>query len=410
MAYIYKRGKKWAYRAYAGKDPITGKDKQSGKSGFRTKKDAQLAAAIFERQFHNNEFVNPSKITFNAVCDDWEGHYISSLAAKESSLRARRIALKHIRNEFGEIPIQKISKKEYQDTIDKLAKKFSANYISSIHSSANMVFSYAKENKLIKELPTEDIKLPKKKKTVEELEKGDAIQDKFLEKEELEEFLLIAKKEGLEGDLLTFTMLAYTGLRVGELVSLKWSDIDFQNRTLTVFRTYYNPTNNKLKYLLQTPKTESSHRTIKIDVVVIELLNAHKEEQDKVKTDNGPFYHDEGFIFTTNEGYPKTIKAIAIRLQRLLKITINKMEKKKKEVLLKKEITPHSFRHTHTSLLIEAGVHIKEIQERLGHSDINTTMDIYAHMTKNMKKEASTKFSNLMKDLSSNLIERSYDY
>jgi len=54
--------------------------------------------------------------------------------------------------------------------------------------------------------------------------------------------------------------------------------------------------------------------------------------------------------------------------------------------------------------LIEAGVHIKEIQERLGYSDINKTMDIYAHMTKNMKKEASTKFSNLMKDLSKNLI------
>ncbi|WP_077296844.1 tyrosine-type recombinase/integrase [Virgibacillus pantothenticus] len=398
MAYIYKRGKKWAYRAYAGKDPKTGKDKQSGKSGFRTKKDAQLAAAIFERQFHNDEFVNPSKITFNAVCDDWEVHYISSLAAKESSLRARKIALKHVRNEFGEIPIQRISKKEYQDTIDKLAKKFSANYISSIHSSANMVFSYAKENKLIKEIPTENIKLPKKKKTVEELEKGNEIQDKFLEKEELEEFLTLAKNEGLEGDLLTFTILAYTGLRIGEMVALKWSDIDFKNQTLTVFRTYYNPTNNKLKYALQTPKTESSHRTIKIDDVVIELLKIHKEEQGKIKLNNEPFYHDEGFIFATNEGYPKTIKAISVRLQRLTK----KMD-------IEKDITPHSFRHTHTSLLIEANVHIKEIQERLGHSDINTTMDIYAHMTKNMKKEASTKFSNLMKNLSNNLIDLKHE-
>lgn len=61
------------------------------------------------------------------------------------------------------------------------------------------------------------------------------------------------------------------------------------------------------------------------------------------------------------------------------------------------------IRHTHTLLLIEANVHIKEIQERLGHSDISTTMDIYAHMTKNIKKEASTKFSNLMKDLSESI-------
>ncbi|WP_348774401.1 tyrosine-type recombinase/integrase [Cytobacillus firmus] len=88
----------------------------------------------------------------------------------------------------------------------------------------------------------------------------------------------------------------------------------------------------------------------------------------------------------------------SIRLQRLLKKT-----------KIKKDITPHSFRHTHTSLLIEANVHIKEIQERLGHSDINTTMDIYAHMTKNIKKEASTKFGNLMKDLSKNLIDSKHE-
>jgi integrase len=111
-------------------------------------------------------------------------------------------------------------------------------------------------------------------------------------------------------------------------------------------------------------------------------------------TENKIFYNDNDFIFATNEGYPKTIKHISTRLQRLLKKTS-----------IQKQVTPHSFRHTHTSLLIEANVHIKEIQERLGHSDINTTMDIYAHMTKNIKKEASNKFRNLMENLSNNLID-----
>ncbi|QTC40986.1 site-specific integrase [Bacillus sp. V3] len=398
MAYIYKRGKKWAYRAYAGKDPITEKDKQVSKSGFLTKKDAQLAAALFERQFHNDEYIQPSKITFNALSDDWEKHYLQTMKAKESSLRARKIALKHIKNEFGEIAIQKISKKAYQDTIDKLSNEFSTNYVSSIHTSANMVFEYAKENKLIKEVPTMDITLPKKKKTVADLEKGDSIKQKFLEKDELGEFLNIAKNDGLEGDLLTFTLLAYTGLRAGEMIALKWSDIDFDNQTLTVYRTYYNPTNNKSKYTLLTPKTQTSHRTITIDKLLIDLLQLHKKEQDEIKKENEPFYQDNNFILATNEGYPKTIKAISIRLKRLLtKSKINK------------DITPHSFRHTHTSLLIEANVHIKEIQERLGHSDINTTMDIYAHMTKNIKKEASNKFGNLMKDLSKNLIDSKHE-
>jgi integrase len=70
-----------------------------------------------------------------------------------------------------------------------------------------------------------------------------------------------------------------------------------------------------------------------------------------------------------------------------------------KKAEIEKNITPHSFRHTHTSLLIEAGVGIKEIQQRLGHTDINTTMNIYAHMTSNMEEKASQQFSKLMKDL-----------
>ncbi|MEK5331033.1 site-specific integrase [Lysinibacillus sp. FSL W8-0992] len=396
MAYIYKRGSKWAYRAYAGKDPVTGKDKQASKSGFLTKKDAQLAAALYERQFHNGEYIEPSKLTFETICNDWLKHYLSQ-GAKESSHRARRIALDHVKGEFGQLPIQRVTKKAYQDFIDELSNKFSANYISSIHTSANMVFVYAHENKLIKETPSKDVRLPKKKKTVADLEK-DSINEKFLEKDELEEFLIYAKDEGLEGDLLTFTMLAYTGLRIGEMIALKWTDIDFTDKTLRVYKTYYNPTNNKLEYKLLTPKTESSVRTISIDTVLIDLLESHKQAQEQILKENKPFYNDNGFIFATNEGYPKTIKHFAIRMQRLLKKTS-----------IKKNVTPHSFRHTHTSLLIEANVHIKEIQERLGHSDINTTMDIYAHMTKNIKKEASNKFSDLMKDLSKNLIDSNHE-
>lgn len=397
MARIYKKktkkGIRWGFRLYIGTDPVTGKDIRKSKEGFLTQKDAKLAAALFERQYHNGEHIQQSNISFGMLCKAWEEHYHSQ-GAKDSSLRARKIALKKILIEFENVPIQKISKLAYQDLLDKLSIKLSNNYVSSIHTSANMVFQYAKENKLIKDIPTENIKLPKKRETVEELENNNTIVAKFLEKEELEEFLSITKEEGLTGDLITFTMLAYTGLRIGELVALKWNDIDFENQTLRVIKTYYNPTSNKKKYKLLTPKTRSSRRIITIDELLLNLLRRYKIEQDNLKMKNKPIYYDEGFIFTTDDGYPKTIKAISIRLQRLLKKTN-----------IEKAITPHSFRHTHTSLLIEAGVHIKEIQERLGHSDIKTTMDIYAHMTKNIKKEASIKFSNLMEITSKKLID-----
>lgn len=392
MAYIYKRGKKWAYRAYAGKDPITGKDKQVSKSGFRTKKDAELAAAIVERQIYKGDYIEPSVLTFESLANEWEKHY--SVDAKVSSVRARNKALKHAINEFGDKAIQRITKQEYQSFIDEISSKFSRNYVSSIHSSANMVFQYALSINLIKDIPSEKIKLPKKRKTVEDIE-SESIHDKFLEKDELEKFLLTAKTNGLDSDLLMFTTLAYTGLRTGELLTLKWSDIDFEAHTLRVSKTLYNPNNNKKKYKILPPKTYNSIRTISIDEIVVNLLLEHKQIQDKTKKENDIFYNDQDFIFTTNEGYPKTLKRVSTRMERLLKLAN-----------INKNVTPHSFRHTHTSLLIEANVHIKEIQERLGHSDISTTMDIYAHMTKDIKKEASTKFGNLMKSLSKNIYNK----
>lgn len=115
------------------------------------------------------------------MCKDWLKHY-ESQGAKVSSIRARKIALDRVIDDFGQIPIQKITKKAYQDTIDKLANTFSSNYISSIHSSTNMVFVYAQENKLIKEIPTKGIKLPKKRKLSLILNKVMKFMKSFLKK------------------------------------------------------------------------------------------------------------------------------------------------------------------------------------------------------------------------------------
>ena len=124
----------------------------------------------------------------------------------------------------------------------------------------------------------------------------------------------------------------------------------------------------------------------------------------------GAVIHDGRRLFLSLYSYVDIIlgkswtgNTVSLRYLWVSKNTI-RMDRLLKKTEIKKHITPHSFRHTHTSLLIEANVHIKEIQECLGHLDINTTMDIYAHMTQNIKKEASKKFRNLMKDLSDNLI------
>ncbi|WHY72639.1 site-specific integrase [Fictibacillus enclensis] len=157
-------------------------------------------------------------------------------------------------------------------------------------------------------------------------------------------------QKGLDLDYLIFLTLSYTGMRAGELVALKWKDIDFDEHTISITKTYYNPTNNTLEYQLVTRK---SKRTIVVDKEVIAALKKHMLVQKKVQEHFGEAYLDEGFIFAKKEkqpGYPIFVKTVENRMARLLKLAG-----------LNSELTPHSLRHAHTSLLAEAKVGLEEL-------------------------------------------------
>ncbi|MRX56716.1 tyrosine-type recombinase/integrase [Bacillus idriensis] len=389
MAHYRKRGKKgaekWTYIIDLGIDPLTKKRRQISKGGFDKKSDARDAALKIEHQIANGLYTNESNISFQMFAQDWIKSY--ALSAKVSSVRARNKEMNHFIAEWGKYPLKQINKKMYQEKLLELSTKYSPNYLSGIHACGRMIFRHAVNLGYISQNPTEHAQLPKRQKKVEEIESQEEV-FKFLEKEELAHFLRLAAKEGLEMDHLLFTTLSYTGLRIGELLALKWSDFDREKGTLRVTKTLYNPNNNFRNYELLTPKTTGSIRTLRIDEGLVKMLKRHEIHQKEIKMKNRNMYRDNHFIFARDDGYPQLRKVFEVRLKRLLK-----------KAGITKNITPHSFRHTHTSLLIEAGVGIKEIQQRLGHTDINTTMNIYAHMTADMEEKASQQFSKLMKDL-----------
>ncbi len=162
-------------------------------------------------------------------------------------------------------------------------------------------------------------------------------------------FLKTAKQNGLEHDYLAFLILAYTGIRVGELVALKWKDIDFLNHTISITKTYYNPNNNTMEYQLLPPKTRKSRRKIVVDEDVIQALKYHKKAQNQVIKRLSVDYYNKDFVFAKMErqfGYPIVIKNVRDRMKRLFRIAG-----------LNEELTPHSLRYTHTSLLAGAGSH-----------------------------------------------------
>ena len=160
MAHIHKRGDKWAYIVNIAQDPVTKKRRQVTKSGFRTKKEAQLAANKIEEAIVEGTVIHETKITFEQFATEWAEYYATQ--AKISSVRARSIAMKHLVSEWGHLPLKKITRHMYQSYINALSQKFSRNYIDSIHTTGNMIFKHAIRKDLLSRNPTEGFIMPKK--------------------------------------------------------------------------------------------------------------------------------------------------------------------------------------------------------------------------------------------------------
>ena len=385
-------GAKWYYR-YSITDPVTGKRKQKEVGGFILKSEAVAASVQIQADLQTGTFVEEQNITFEKFAEEWKEYYASTGKVKISTVDVRQKEMKRIKSYMGGIKIKNITRKQYQDMLNDLkAKGLADNTIAGIHTTGRMIFKRAIELAIIKNNPTTHATLPKTQPTVEELEAKNEL-PKYLEKEELAFFLKTARCYGLDRDYAIFLTFAYTGLRLGELCALKWSDIDFIEQTISVTKTYYNPTNKINAFKLLTPKTKSSRRVIDVDQLVLDELKNLRHEQNKLKILHANTYYEkeQGFVFAqqkVNIGYPPHEKLISYRMKRLLKIA-----------KLNFNLTPHSLRHTHTSLMAEAEVSLEQIMSRLGHSNDNVTRNIYLHITKPRKKEASQKFAELMKSL-----------
>ncbi len=247
-----------------GIDPVTGKRKQKGKGGFRTKQEAEAAAATLIYEVEEGINVEETKQTFSAFSTEWLTIYRDSKDVKPGTIRVRLHEIGKLMPYFAQLKLKDITRKKYQDALNDLKEKgYSDSTMEGIHRTGRMIFRKALEMEIIKKDPTEYAYLKKDKKTIEQLEEEEV--PKYLEKEELFLFLKVANEQGLELDHLMFLILSYTGIRVGELVALKWKDVDFKNHTISITKTYYNPNNNTLEYQLVTPKTRKSRRKIIVD-------------------------------------------------------------------------------------------------------------------------------------------------
>jgi integrase len=375
-------GSMWYYR-YDVTDPVSGKRKQKEVGGFATKDEAEGAAIAIQGKLKSGTFIEEKDISVEAFSKQWISVYEKSGKVKTSTVDIRKAKLKTILKHFKAIKIKDVTRLMYQNMLNTLFEQGSAwKTICSVHETGGLLFRYAVQMEVIAADVTKTATVPKKQKTVEDLENAVDI-PKYLEKEELAKFLSIAYEFGNPQDYPMFLTLAYTGLRGGELTALKWSDIDYVEKKIDIKKTHYRVKGVPRTYILQTPKTKSSEREVDVDDIVIEALKKHQASQKIVKMDGS------SLVFVNEKTKPGQ-NLSSDDLLRRMRVLLDLAE-------LPTELTPHSLRHTHASLSAEAGVSIDQIMHRLGHSDDKVTRNIYAHVTKTRKKEASQKFADLMK-------------
>lgn len=373
--------KRWICVADAPADPVTGKRRPIERRGKTQREAKDRVNSVIDAL--KNDGIDKrvsARLTFDDVAERWLEVYVAT-GVKRGTLRIREKEIKIMNRYFAKVPIINITHTAYQNMLLNLdkdgnkGKPYASNTISGVNTCANMIFKYAIRNKWIKHNPREEAIVPKKPITVEELE-SDGIEETYFESDELYTFLDVVLKEGLELDKERFYTLAFSGMRPGELISLKKSDLDFENNTIRISKTLYNENNNMKEYILDTTKTNKA-RTIDMDETIMKMLkrlvtknDAHKMEYRTLIED----FHDKDFVFQRKNGYPFITKSIANRMQRILLLTN-----------IEKKLTPHSFRHTHISMLTESGTELPTIMKRVGHEDPNTTLKVYTHVTDKMK-------------------------
>jgi integrase len=139
------------------------------------------------------------------------------------------------------------------------------------------------------------------------------------------------------------------------------------------------------EYKLLTPKTKKSIREISMDEKIMKMLRKHLKRQNERKMAMRDKWHDAGFVFTRDNGYPLSPRFVYYRMRRF-----------EKWLSFNKKLHPHILRHTHTSMLAEANVSLQAIMKRLGHADGKTTTQIYTHVTKKMENKIDEGLSNIL--------------
>ncbi len=366
-----KKTGKWDFVFNCGFNPTSGKRKQIRRRAFETKRLAMEAMTRLQAELLEKEFIDLSKITYLSFMEEWFEERKNLL--QKSTFETHFIYYKnHIKPKLGHFKIQQIYPLHIQKFINDLIRenKYSEHTIILVYRIVHASFKKAKIIKLIKDNPAIGITLPKIRRKEMNLWTLEQVND-FLRKSK--------KVKRLTRCYIGFLLAIFTGMRQGEILGLRWKDINDEKQTIFIRQTLTQDAELK-----NGAKNTSSVRSIHIPDSLFLALKTHRKTIIEEKLQLGQEYNDFDLVLCTKNGKP-------IIPRNFRKEFYNLSEK----VNLPK-IRFHDLRHTHATILIQQNVNVKLISERLGHSEIGTTLDTYSHVLPNMQKSVSEELNKII--------------
>ena len=414
---VRKRGKTWSYYFDLGK--IDGKRKKKEKGGFRTKKEAEQALTAAMNEYNNaGTIFEPSEITVYDYLNQWFDLYCKPNLKYSTQVGYLRIMQGHLMPKFGMYRLKAITPSMLQEyAVElKMAGNSKSNMVG-ILSVFSAALNYAVEPMhYLNSNPMQYIKLPK----VEKKRRERIILT-------LEEWNRISSRFQNTRFYIPLMIGFYTGLRISEAFGLTWDDIDFENRTISVNKQIVKRNfgadvrkvvekkgkkEHHSSWYFGTPKTHTSTRIVPFGETLYQALKQEKATQLKNEIKYGEYYTIHVAKREIDEKGNPMIRVVPLQkcaespLQRIKLVCINESGqytspdsfKYCSRVIhheMQLAFDYHSLRHTHATMLIEAGANVKNVQVRLGHTDIRTTLQTYVHDTEKMGTQSVELFEQI---------------
>ncbi|MCK1246274.1 site-specific integrase [Streptococcus uberis] len=337
------------------------------KDNARTRKYAQQYLDNKIAKILNN--LESSETMFTDLFDDWWNFYRQEI--KKSSISSLKGNVKEIREWFGiNVKVSNIDPKYVQNYLDNL--DCSKSKKERHKTLLNLAFDYAVRLDIIKDNPSRRARLPRQKKTLEDWKK---VEEKYLEEDEIRPLLKeLYRRPSTYRTALLSEFMSLNGCRIGEAISIRPENYDFDTKILELHGTYDHSDGYK-NGEKTTPKTNASYRETIMTKREIEIIK-EIEFMNELEKNTNERYQDMGYVFTTKNGIPTQINSFNLAL---------KKANERLDEPIKKNLTSHIFRHTLVSRLAENKVPLKAIMDRVGHADSKTTIQIYTHVTKKLK-------------------------